>query len=270
MMRRIKLTVEYDGTDFAGFQTQAPGTRTVQESLTKAISQITSGKVIVHGAGRTDSGVHALGQVAHFETASVLPVERIERGLNALLPRDVSVREACEVDGDFHARFSAKRRTYLYLTLNRSARSAIWDRYSLHEPAALNADAMRQAARSLVGTHDFRAFANAGGEPGSTTVRRLERLSVRRARGGESIVIVAAANAFLRSMVRNLVGALLDVGRGSIGPDEPAVFLVKRDRTQNPCATAPPRGLCLYRIDYAAKVDGVGLDEPVGPTDEEG
>ena len=185
-MRKLKLTVEYDGTDFAGFQMQAAGTRTVQSELTSAIQRVTGVDSVVHAAGRTDSGVHALGQVAHFATESQMSAARIELALNAVLPGDVSVREASWAGDDFHARFSAVRRTYLYLILNRPARSAVWHRYSVHEPRPLNVEAMRAVARLLTGTNDFSSFAGSGGNPGSSYIRRVERLQVRRVGNGES------------------------------------------------------------------------------------
>ncbi len=251
-MRRICLTIEYDGTDFAGFQTQASGSRTVQETLSQAIATITGEMPNVVGAGRTDSGVHALGQVIHFDSATRLMTERLVSALNGVLPKDVAVSCGSDVESGFHARFSAIRRSYVYLIHNRTQRPALWNRYSLHEPRELNVGAMRDAANALVGVHDFSSFANSGGDPGSTTVRRLEKLQVRRASGGSMIVVRCTANAFLRSMVRNLVGSLVDVGRGALSPNDLQAILDSKDRTKNPSATIAARGLCLLKVDYAA------------------
>jgi tRNA pseudouridine38-40 synthase len=263
------MTVEYDGTDFAGFQTQAAGLRTVQGDLFRAVERITGEQSIVHGAGRTDAGVHALGQVVHFSTASTMPIARLEQGLNAVLPSDVSVRSSEEVGSGFHARYSATRRSYVYMVLSRAPRSAIWARYSHHEPRRLDLERMCRAAETLVGTHDFSAFANAGGDPGSTMVRHLERLRVGRVGGGNMIAIRVSANAFLRSMVRNIVGLLLDVGRGALPVVSVGGILDAKDRTLNPCATAPAKGLCLYRVEYGV-IAGGERDERAELVDEEG
>jgi len=248
--RRIKLTIEYDGTDFAGFQLQGKGERTVQDILQRAVGVISPEPVIVRAAGRTDSGVHARGQVVDFDLESRIPTERIATALNGILPRDVSVRRAEEVDALFQSRFSARRRTYVYLVLRADQRSAIWGRYALWEPARLDLGAMRESARTLIGRRDFAAFANVGGDPGSTTVRDLMRFEVRTV-GSESLVaILVTANGFLRSMVRNLVGGLLAVGHGQEDPSVLADIARTCRRTENPFPTAPAHGLCLLRVDY--------------------
>ncbi len=255
-MRKLKLTVEYDGTDFAGFQMQAAGIRTVQSVLGDAVQRISGEPAVIHAAGRTDTGVHALGQVAHFATDSQMSSDRYQAALNGILPRDVSVRDAQWVGDDFHARFSAIRRTYLYLILNRPTRSAIWNRYSVHEPKPLNVGAMRSVAKVLTGTNDFSSFAGSGGNPGSSYIRRVEQLQVRRSgTRGELILIRCSANAFLRSMVRNFVGMLLAAGLGVIDNDGAQRVLEARSRARNPCKTAPARGLCLVRVDYNDLLD---------------
>ena len=248
-MRRLKLTIEYDGTEFCGFQAQGQGERTVQSVLEAAVSTLTPREEItLHGAGRTDVGVHAVGQVVSLETVSALPTERWAIALNSLLPRDLSVARVEEAAPDFHARFSARRRTYGYLIWTRRTRSAIWGRYSLHVRRPLDAALMRQAAAPLVGTHDFAAFARAGGNPGRTTVRDLHRLSVRELKQG--ILVTATANGFLRTMVRNLVGGLVSVGAGDHPPSALAEIREGRSRAQNPIAPAAAQGLCLLRVDY--------------------
>jgi len=248
-VRRLKLTVEYDGTDFRGYQVQGQGERTVQSVLGQAVSTLVPReKITLHGAGRTDVGVHALGQVVSFETESALPTERWAIALNSLLPRDIAVARVEEAAPDFHARFSARQRTYGYLIWTRRTRSAIWGRYSLHCRRPLNVTLMRQAAAPLVGAHDFASFARAGGNPGRTTTRDLYRLSVRQMRNG--LLVTVTANGFLRSMVRNLVGGLVTVGVGDLPPTALEEILALRDRARNPIQPAVPQGLCLLRVDY--------------------
>ena len=248
-MRRLKLTVEYDGTDFRGYQVQGKGERTVQSVLGEAVSTLLPREeVILHGAGRTDVGVHALGQVVSFETESALPIERWAIALNSMLPPDLAVAQAEEAVPDFHARFSARQRTYGYLIWTRRTRSALWGRYSLHYRRPLDVGLMRQAATALVGTHDFASFARAGGNPGWTTTRDLRRLSVRQMRNG--FLVTVTATGFLRSMVRNIVGGLVTVGAGDLPPVALEEILALRDRALNPIPPAMPQGLCLLRVDY--------------------
>ncbi len=248
-VRRLKLTVEYDGADFHGYQTQSKGERTVQSVLGQAVSTLTPREeIVLHGAGRTDVGVHALGQVVSFETGSALPTERWAIALNSLLPRDMAVARVEEAPPDFHARFSARQRTYGYLIWTRRTRSAIWGRYSLHCRRPLDVGLMRQAALPLIGTHDFASFARAGGNPGRTTTRDLRRLSIRRMQNG--LLVTVTANGFLRSMVRNLVGGLVTVGAGDLPPETLEEIRALRDRARNPIPPAAPQGLCLLRVDY--------------------
>ena len=204
---------------------------------------------VIYAAGRTDTGVHAIGQVVSLTTDSRLPTERWAIALNSLLPPDVAIARAEEADAAFHARFSARARTYGYLLWTRRTRSALWGRYSLHVRRPLDVDAMRQASASLIGTHDFAAYARTGGNPGKTTVRDLHHLSARRV-GEDRVLIRATANGFLRTMVRNLVGTLLKVGVGELPPGAAREILETHDRTQNPCAPAGPHGLFLWRVDY--------------------
>lgn len=247
--RNLKLTVEYDGTEFFGYQTQGKGERTVQSVLEAAVAQIVDHPVVLHTAGRTDTGVHALGQVVSFRTTGRVPVERLAIALNSVLPRDLAVARAEEVDDAFHARFSAQSRTYGYLVWSRRTRSAIWGRYSLHIRRPLDVDAMRTAASDLIGIRDFAAYAKTGGSPGPSTVRDLRRLSIRRLTEGK-ILFVLTANGFLRSMVRNIVGVLVEIGVGDLDPAAAREILETRDRVANPIAPAAPHGLCLLKVDY--------------------
>lgn len=248
-MRTLKLTVEYDGTEFSGYQRQGQGERTVQSVLEEALhSLVPREDLMLYGAGRTDLGVHALGQIVSFQTESGLPLERWAIALNSLLPPDAAIAKAEEAAPEFHARFSAKQRTYSYLIWTRRTRSALWGRYSLHYRGDLDVERMREAAKLLVGTHDFAAFARYGGNPGRTTVRDLRRLSVRRVPNG--LLVTATANGFLRAMVRNLVGGLLAVGSGKTEAETLTEILATRDRVLNPIPPAAPQGLCLLRVDY--------------------
>lgn len=245
---RIALGVEYDGREFCGWQSQ-PDACAVQDALERALSGICAHPVRIAGAGRTDSGVHASGQVAHFDTASRRPLTAWTRGANSALPRGVAVRWAQPVDDDFHARFAATGRSYTYLLLNRPARPGLdagrvgW----FHRP--LDVARMREAAAALVGTHDFSAFRAAECQADSP-VRELRRLDIERR--GDLIVFRLAANAFLQRMVRNLVGTLIYVGKGSHSPSWVREVLECRERS----AAAPtfaPDGLYLTGVEYDSR-----------------
>lgn len=244
-MRRFKVTVEYDGTDFAGFQYQV-GQRSVQAELERAILRLTGQSVRVDGAGRTDAGVHALGQVVSFGADTRIPRERLPFALNSVLPKDVRAVRAEEVDVHFHARFSAKSRAYVYVILNRAQPSALFGRYTCHYPYPLDIAAMQEAARRLLGTQDFAAWANATAEVGST-VRTLSRCDVRSVRS--FVLVRMEANAFLRGMVRTMVGTLLQVGSGRRTPEEIDAITQSRDRARAG-PSAPAHGLCLVRVRY--------------------
>jgi tRNA pseudouridine38-40 synthase len=247
--RTFKLIVEYDGTDFCGYQVQSGGVRTVQGVLEEAVQSVIPGSWTLYAAGRTDAGVHGVGQVVSFTAKGSIPTERLARALNGNLPRDVAVVRANEEGLGFHARFSAKSRTYIYLISTAPTRSAIWSRYSYHVPQALDIGAMRCAADSLVGIRDFAAYARTGGDPGPTTVRDLTQFRLKRV-GRDKIAFVLTANGFLRSMVRNLTGAVLEVGLGKLAQTAPLEILETRDRILNPVPPLPPHGLCLLRVEY--------------------
>jgi tRNA pseudouridine38-40 synthase len=246
--RRLKLIVEYDGAGFSGFQRQT-GTdlRTVQGMLEKALKQLTGSEHLIAGAGRTDAGVHALEQVAHFDTEFSLPAERWPAALNGLLPPDVSVRGAEEVDDSFHARCSAKSKEYCYLILNRPQRSANWRQHSYHMPQPLDLKSMAQGAACFTGTHDFRAF-SAAGSSARSTVRRVFASSV--FAGGPWIGFRVAATGFLYKMVRLMAGTLVEVGLGRTDPARIEELLEARDGCEKGGPTLPPQGLFLVRITY--------------------
>ena len=238
--------MEYDGTDFAGFQLQGKGERTVQGVLEEAVRRLSGGASRVHGAGRTDAGVHALGQVAHFETTWPIPPDSLTLALNGALPRDLVVRWAGLAPPGFHARYAATARVYRYVILNRLAPSALLGRFALHVPRPLRVAAMQAAGAQLVGTHDFAAFGRPDA-PGKSTVREVARVDVRSWR--DCVLVTVRGNAFLRQMVRAFVGTLLAAGRGALTPGDIHAILESRDRALCP-PVAPAHGLCLVRVEY--------------------
>jgi tRNA pseudouridine38-40 synthase len=242
---RIALGLEYDGTDWNGWQTQPDG-RTVQDRLEAAIAAFAGAPHDTICAGRTDAGVHARGQVVHLDTLIDRPDWNWVRGLNAHLPASIAVRWARPVDPSFHARFSAVIREYRYRILLSPTRSPLQDRQATWFYRPLDVQAMQQAARILEGEHDFSAFRSADCQAHSP-VRRLERIELDHE--GEVLVIVVRANAFLHHMVRNLVGSLVEVGRGAASQDWLRQVLDSRDRTLA-ARTFPARGLCLERVEY--------------------
>ena len=262
-MRRFKAIVEYDGTDFAGFQWQQ-NARSVQSSLESAILTRTGQTVRIACAGRTDTGVHALGQVVSFEAETQIPTERMALALNSALPADVQVRRVNEMNAGFHARFSASSRSYYYLILSRKVPSALLRRFVAFTPYPLNRETMQTAANTLLGERDFAAFANEL-ETGKPTYRDLMRCDVKTYRG--LLVLRVEANAFLRGMVRTLTGTLMDVGTGKRSPESLPDLLATRDR-KLAGATAPPQGLCLYRVRYGVRKDYYHLHEPDNRTEE--
>ncbi len=247
-MRYFKATIEYDGTDFAGFQWQT-GQRTVQETLENALRKRTDQEVRITGAGRTDAGVHALGQVVSFACETNIPLTRMALALNGVLPPDLSVREVQETEETFSARFSASSRLYAYFILNRPTPSALFRRYSAFCPMPLDVQAMHAAAQSLLGERDFAAFANDLHDD-RVTKRDMMRCSVGKSR--QFVIVRVEANAFLRGMVRNLVGTLMEVGLGKRPADSLEALLESRDRRQAG-ATAPPQGLCLLKARYGVR-----------------
>ena len=253
---RIALALEYDGSRFLGWQTQ-PGGGTVQDTLQAALSGIAGSAVQVTCAGRTDRGVHARGQVVHFDTEAARPDSAWVRGANALLPDSVAVLWAARVADEFHARYAALARTYRYVLLNRPVRPALAARHAGWTHAPLDVAAMRAAALQLVGEHDFSAFRAAECQAKSP-VRTLQALEVQ-ARG-ERIDFVLRANAFLQHMVRNIVGTLVYVGNGRHAPQWVGEVLASRDRARA-APTFAAEGLYLERVEYAGRW-GLPMPEP--------
>ena len=244
-MRRLRLIVEYDGTDFVGWQRQNNGP-TIQQHLEEALEQMTGAKTAVRGAGRTDAGVHALGQVAHFDTEANIPERGFRLGLNAILPRSIAIKSAQEVASDFDARFSASGKLYRYTLWNAEERAPLIDRYVWHHVRKLDAAAMHDAAQALLGRHDFASFRAADCER-KTTVRNVSRCDV--VRDGDRVTVEIEADAFLKNMVRIVVGTLAAVGVGKLDRSAVERLLAVPDRTQAG-VTAPPQGLTLVRVDY--------------------
>jgi tRNA pseudouridine38-40 synthase len=247
-MARLCLTLEYDGTDFAGFQLQPDG-RSVQGVLEAALAEVTREERRVYPAGRTDAGVHARGQVVHVDSDTRLRPADLQRALNAVLPRDLAVLALEAVAADFDARRDALAKTYSYRILNRPEPSPLRARFTLHLRAALDVAAMAGAAKTLLGTHDFSAFRGApGGVPEDEQPRRsLDRVELE-ARGDE-VVLVAEGRSFLRHMVRNVAGTLIEVGQGRRPAGDVAAVLASRDRARAG-ATAAAHALCLESVRY--------------------
>jgi tRNA pseudouridine38-40 synthase len=243
--RNIKLVVEYDGTNYRGWQVQ-PDCPTIQGELELAVKQITGEAVRVTGAGRTDSGVHALGQVANFHTSSDMPVGKMRRALNAVLPRDIVALDLSEVPESFNARHSARSKRYRYSILNRVVPSAIQRYQVMHVAQPLDVAAMKEAAGHLVGTLDFSSFAcNSGKE--DNPVRTVMEIAIEKR--DDYVIIEIEAISFLYKMVRSIVGTLIEVGMGKMSPIDVLNILQARDR-KAAGQTAPAGGLALVRVDY--------------------
>jgi tRNA pseudouridine38-40 synthase len=244
-MRTIKLLLEYDGTGYAGWQVQ-PKRDTIQGRLEAALETVTGEEVRVVGSGRTDAGVHAIGQVAHFKTESSLKAEEFRKALNSILPRDIAVREATEEAEGFHARFSAKRKLYRYAVLQVETRSAFSHRYSWDVGYAMDTLSMNRAARYMLGTHDFSAFRAASCTAKNPT-KTIYRLEVHER--GDDIVFLIEADGFLKHMARTIVGTLVEVGRGYLRSESVKEVLESRDWARAG-PTAPPQGLFLLEVTY--------------------
>ncbi len=241
---RLVVVVEYDGTDYAGFQLQRE-VRTVQGELERALASLAQRPIRVVGAGRTDAGVHAKGQVIHFSVEWAHPLAELHRALNAVLATDVAVVRLDVAPPGFHARYSARSREYVYTVYTGAVRSPLLQRYSYHDQRAMSVETMQQACDCLLGRHDFRAFGSA--PSGDNTIRTVRRAECSRA--GDLIRVLVEADAFLRGMVRRLVGSLLLVGAGELSADGFSALL-QPQHVQTAAVAAPPQGLCLTRVNY--------------------
>jgi len=259
-MQTVKLTIAYDGADFHGWQLQ-PGLPTIQGALQDALRQITQEPITIHGASRTDAGVHALGQVAHFKTHSTLDAQEIQRGMNALLPPSVRIVAAQQVGQDFHSRWLAQGKTYRYRIYRGEVLPPFDYRRAFHYPWPLDEAAMSAAARAFEGQHDFTSFAASSGSEeddkdrdmqrvihSSEIVRDLER-DHERGQARDEIAYVVRGRSFLRYMVRKIVGTLIEVGKGRLAPSDIPLIFEARDRSRSG-PTVPPEGLYLVALEY--------------------
>lgn len=244
-MRNLKITVQYDGTKYCGWQKQ-PNSPGIQGEIEYAIYEITKEKVNITGSGRTDAGVHALGQVANFKTNSNIPASRIPDALNAKLPKDISIIDCEEVDEDFHSRYSAKGKIYRYLIYNKPYRSPLYKDTSYHIRYDLDIDKMRSEAKSLIGEHDFKGFMSSGSSV-KDTVRTIYDISITEKE--DLIVLEVEGNGFLYNMVRIISGTLVEVGLNNIEPEDIPKIIEAKNR-QMAGKTLPPQGLFLMEVEY--------------------
>lgn len=245
-VRKIKLTIQYDGSDYYGWQRQ-PGTKTIQQTLNEAVSSLIGRKVTVHGASRTDAGVSALGQVGLIEADSPIPTENFPKAITDRLPAEIVVTEAVEVDKKFDLIIgNVKKKLYRYTIFNGKHRPVLQIKHCWHIPTRLDADVMNKAAKLLEGTKDFKSFASAK-DNRENSVRTIYRCELNR--DNDWIYVDVEGNAFLYNMVRNIVGTLVDVGIGRLKPEKMAEIIEAKDRTAAG-PIAPPQGLCLMWIKY--------------------
>ena len=244
-MRNIKLTIEYDGKDFHGWQKQ-PNRLNIQGEIERAIEQVTGEKVDLIASGRTDAGVHALAQVANFKTNSDMPIEKIPIAINSQVRRSIRIQNAEEVDEKFHSRLSCKRKTYRYVINNSKYGSAIYRNLCYHLPMKLNVEEMKKAISYFVGEHDFKAFKSSG-TSSKSSVRTIYQAQI--ITEGENIAIDLTGNGFLYNMVRIISGTLVEVGLGKIKPEEIPEIIESKDRS-HAGKTLPPHGLMLINVEY--------------------
>jgi len=245
-LRNIKLTIEYDGREYSGWQRQKNAV-SVQETIEYALEKITLEKTILFGSGRTDSGVHALGQVANFKTSSQLSPVKFQKGLNSSLPTDIMIINAEEVSLDFHAQYSANGKIYVYKILNRSCRTAIDRNRVWHVDNNLNIGYMKKASKSLMGIHDFVNFSQGRLARGSTT-RNIIKTNISEM-DNSIIQFSIEADGFLKKMVRMITGTLVEVGKGKITSDDFKKLISTNEHSKH-IFTAPPWGLYLYKVNY--------------------
>ena len=255
-MRRIQLTIEYDGTNYAGWQRQS-NALAVQQVLEEALSRLTGERIVIHGASRTDAGVHALGQCAHFDTDSRIPGEKFSYAVNTMLPPDIRVSRSLDAAEGFHARFSARGKRYRYLFYDAPHAGALNRLTHAHSIYPLNDERMRKEAQALLGTHDFAAFA-ASGSVVRDTVRTIWRADV--TRNGHDVSLVVEGNGFLYNMVRIIAGTLRDIGSGKLDNGALSRAIETGDRLDLGI-TAPAHGLTLMEVFYALP-DTFGIPVP--------
>lgn len=244
-MRNIKLIIEYDGKDFNGWQKQT-NKPNIQGTIENAIMQITGEEVELNASGRTDAGVHALGQVANFKTNTTIPIEKIAIAINSKLKKSIVIKKAEEVELEFHARYACKRKTYKYIIDNSKTGTAIYRNLKYSFNQQLDIEAMKKAATYFIGEHDFKAF-KASGTSSKSSVRTIYNAQIKKE--NQDIIIELTGNGFLYNMVRIISGTLLDVGIGKIAPEEIQKIIKQRDRAKAG-KTLPPQGLYLVSVEY--------------------
>ncbi|MEK6767224.1 MAG: tRNA pseudouridine(38-40) synthase TruA [Planctomycetota bacterium] len=243
-MNNIKLVIEYDGTNYAGWQQQKNG-ETIHQTLNKAIEKVVNEKITLHGSGRTDAGTHAIGQVANFKTQSNIPIYNLVQAINFYLPKDIVVKSAKKVPEKFHSRYSAKSKVYRYTILNNKTRNAIGRKYCHYYSTALDIEKIQKASNALIGRHDFSTFKSKSDVISS--VRTIKKLDIKKK--GEYLLFTIEADGFLYKMVRAIVGTLLEVGRGKMTIKE-FKKTVKSGIRSKAGNTVPANGLCLLRVKY--------------------
>ena len=245
-MRNIRLVIEYDGKDFNGWQKQ-PDKLNIQGTIEKAIEQITKETVELNASGRTDAGVHALGQVANFKTNSEIPIEKMAIAINTNLKRSIRIKSAEEVEERFHSRLSCKKKTYRYIINNSEYGTAIYRNLETHIPMKLDVKKMQEAAKYFEGEHDFKAF-KASGTSSKNSVRKIYKAEVK-SMPENKIYIELTGSGFLYNMVRIISGTLVDVGVGKIKPEE-IKDIIKKGKRELAGKTLPPQGLYLVNVEY--------------------
>ena len=245
-MRNIKLTIEYDGKEFGGWQKQ-PNKLNIQGEIEKAIANITGEEVELIASGRTDAGVHAFAQIANFKTNSDIDIEKIPIAINSQVKKSIVIQNAEEVDLSFHSRYNCKKKTYRYIINNSKNGTAIYRHLSYHIPTKLDIDSMKKAIKYFEGEHDFKAF-KASGTSGKSSVRTIYNADIMVE--GANVAIDLTGNGFLYNMVRIIAGTVVDVGLGKIKPEEIIDIIESKDRTRAG-KTLPPYGLILVKVDYA-------------------
>lgn len=249
-MQNIKLTIEYDGTNYAGWQKQ-PNAMTVQEQIEQGLKRLTGETILTTGAGRTDAGVHARGQVVNFQTESTIPPERMHLALNTVLPEDIRCVCSQAVDQSFHARYDAKGKRYRYTIINQPIAPAINRHYLYHVPHQLDINLMKDSAKLFIGTHDFKAFSSVGGSA-KTSVRTIYKADVIHKPMDNIIEIRVEGNGFLYNMVRIIVGTIIEIGKGN-KPKTVIADMIESGNRQLGGPTTPAHGLCMEKVFYNVK-----------------
>lgn len=244
-MKNIRLTIEYDGKDFNGWQKQ-PNKLNIQGEIERAIEQITGEKVDLIASGRTDAGVHSLGQIANFKTESKLPIEKFPVALNSKLKKSIRIQNAEEVEENFHSRYSCKQKTYRYIINNSKEGSAIYRNLEYHMPIKLDIKSMEKAIKYFEGEHDFKGF-KASGTSSKNSVRKIYKAEIKK--DGDRILIELTGSGFLYNMVRIIAGTIVEVGLGKIKPEDIPNIIESKDRTKAG-KTLPPYALYLVKVEY--------------------